>query len=90
VRSPGFHGKFGHIAESDAHVFFQMAAALAHQAARDAAGAVADGNLVVFLQPVRKLFIGRCLGLSGNGFFNGNDMHAQRRLHPRESSVWLL
>jgi hypothetical protein len=77
ARPAGAHGELGQVPDRDAHVLFQVAAALAHEAAGDAARAVADGKLVVLLQPEGELLVGGRRGLRGNGLFDRDNMHAQ-------------
>ena len=63
------------LAHLDAHLLVQMAAAVADARARAAAGARGDGERVVFIEIVRKLFVGAHAGDVLDGVLHGNNAH---------------
>lgn len=73
----GLDGVGHHVADGDAHILFQMAAAFAADPAGTAAGAGADCTLaVVLIQPVRQMLqIDRFL-FRWDRFFDRDDVHA--------------
>lgn len=73
----GLNGVGRHVADGDAHILFQMAAAFAADPAGTAAGAGADCTLaVVLIQPVRQMLqIDRFL-FRWDRFFDRDDVHA--------------
>ncbi len=66
---------YGIVVEVHAHILFQMAAALAHEPARTAAGAGADGDRRCVFDDGRKLVVGRSVAVVLDGAHDGHDAH---------------
>ena len=66
----------GGVADSDAPQILNIARAFAAHTLGAAAGADADCELVILLQPVGQMLDADRLGAGGDGFLDGNDVHA--------------
>ncbi|OPZ59552.1 MAG: hypothetical protein BWY87_00946 [Deltaproteobacteria bacterium ADurb.Bin510] len=65
----------GAMAQDQTHVLLEVAAALAHDAAGHAAGAVGHGETVILFEIVRNLLVGQLLHVAVDGGFDRNDAH---------------
>ena len=75
-----FFTVFRKLADRDAQLILQLAAAVAGNAHGVAAGAVAHAELsLILLQPVREMLNVHRLVLRGNGFLDRNDVHTDAR-----------